>query len=254
MPDWEPRHERVDEILVPTDTPQELGLLADGRLGLISGRVQEMARLCHLQGDNIYGFTGTCGIVSAEEILEGFGIHTSENELVTDALSRGLCTFTDSPQTSGGTTCFQQSELLTSHGVSSSVDFGLSIDDLAQRVEEGRGVIAEVNAGFIWSRADCLGSVLSSNHAIVVTGVSRDPASGKIQGFLINDSGSNEKAKFVDADIMRCAFEWTGGQVVYTNPRLDSEIEMHGNNVAVVNGYHDQYGVWWSGGHPYYDL
>jgi hypothetical protein len=102
--------------------------------------------------------------------------------------------------------------------VPARVETAVSLEGLAARVEEGRSIIAEVDAGVLWDDASYFGWGLP-NHAITITGVARDPATGEIQGFFINDSAAPDSGRFVDAETMGVAFELVGGVAVTTEPR-----------------------------------
>ena len=191
-------------------------VLPDGRDTVVIGDPQGDKEFTHRQGDNWLGFEGTCGLCSCENVLRSFGLDVSETDMVIFAAQRGLCGCDDpNPAQNGGTTAEWQAEILTRHGVPASAFYGGSLDDLAGNIEQGRGVIIEVNAGVLWDNAN-YDSGDRANHAITVTGVARDPMTGDIQGFFINDSGTGKAAQFVDASVMREAWEEAGGQQVVT--------------------------------------
>jgi hypothetical protein len=52
---------------------------------------------------------------------------------------------------------------------------------------------------------------------VTVTGVALDPQSRDIQGFYLNDSGNGKSAEFVDAILIRVAWQDTGGWSVVTD-------------------------------------
>lgn len=193
-----------------------LETLPDGREVIVFGDVEELSELVHQQGENTAGFLGTCGLVSVEGILRRMGIETSETAVVEYAREHGLCYSEGSPEMNGGTSIFDQVLLLRDHGVGAFIDAGDSTSRLAMRIEEGRGVIAEVNAGVLWDRAEYYGEG-SANHAIVVTGTARDPNSGDLSGFFINDSAMPPGGRFVDVETMRAAFVDAGGLCVCTD-------------------------------------
>ena len=109
-----------------------------------------------------------------------------------------------------------QVRILADHGVPAHMEIGRSLEDLAAGVEQARGVIVGLNAGVLWNDADSY-EFGAANHAVVVTGVARDPAYGRIQGFFINDSGSGAAGRFVDAATMSEAWLDAGGGCVMTD-------------------------------------
>jgi hypothetical protein len=60
-------------------------------------------------------------------------------------------------------------------------------------VQYGRGVIAAVNAGVLWSDPRALGHG-QANHVVTITGVARDPDDGALQGFSLMRGLPRERA------------------------------------------------------------
>lgn len=191
--------------------------LPDGRESHISGDPEGMKKHNHLQGQNDLGYQGTCGLVSCEDVLNQHGKNVSENDIVSYADQNNLCENEGSDVAKlGGTSPGDQAKILSDHGVPAHVETGKTLDDLAANIEQGKSVIPEVNAGELWQDANYLGDG-SYNHAVVATGVARDPASNEIQGFFINDSGPNQSGRFVDSKLMKAAWEDKGGIMVVTD-------------------------------------
>jgi hypothetical protein len=202
-----------------TDVSRYLDVLPDNTEVLVVGDVERFRDCNHKQGANDLGFLGTCGLVSCEDVLRQFGIEATETSVVNYAARHGLCDISATPPECGGTTEYSQAQLLTELGVPAHAEFGNSQEQLTQYIEEGRGVIIEVNAGELWNSPEHLGFG-EINHAVVVTGVARDPVTGEIEGFYINDSGRgyrSDSGRFVDTDVMRYAWEAVGGTCVVTD-------------------------------------
>ena len=217
MADW------IDEFRSPAEVIgdssgilTQLDVMPDGREVLKVGDVHRVAEIGHQQGDNGYGFLGTCGLCSCESVLRQFGIGVTEHDIVDHAVRNGQCAVTDDPMTSGGTTEMGLAQILTDYGVPAHPEQGRSLEDLARYVEEGKGIIVEANAGYLWNDATYL-EFGQANHAVVVTGVARDPSSGEVLGVYINDSGAGEFGRFVDAAIMQDAWIDAGGSCVVTD-------------------------------------
>lgn len=203
----------------PMDVPRYLDVLPDNTEVLVIGDMEHCRDFNHKQGINDLGFLGTCGLVSCEDVLRQFGIEATEATVVDYAARHRLCDVSASPPECGGTTEHSQAELLTELGVPAHAEFGDGQEQLAQYIEEGRGAIIEVNAGELWNSPEHLGFG-EINHAVVVTGVARDPISGEIEGFYINDSGRgypSDSGRFVPADVMYHAWEAAGGSCVVTD-------------------------------------
>ncbi|MFB6894181.1 hypothetical protein ACFCX4_33280 [Kitasatospora sp. NPDC056327] len=199
-----------------TDVPYRLDVLPDGRETLVAGDVDRFADFTHPQGDNPFGYRGTCGLCSCEGVLRQFGVDVGEAEVVAHAIARGLCETDGDPAMRGGTSLTDQARVLGDFGVPAHTERADSLEDLAAALEHGRGVIVAANAGVLWDDADSYDGG-RANHAVVPIGVARDPATGGIQGFYINDSGTGEQARFVDAATMAEAWLDAGGGCVVTD-------------------------------------
>ncbi|GJD19175.1 hypothetical protein RIVM261_041310 [Rivularia sp. IAM M-261] len=211
----------VAELPKNSDVPQFRDVLSDGRETVIIGDVEKSKDFVTPQGDNPYDFRGTCGLVSVAGVLRQFGQeHITEADVVKYAVEHRppLCDVSNNMDFSGGTTMEQQAKLLGDAGVSARPERLGSLDALAECVSEGRGVIIQVNAGRLWNNDPQSFDNGQANHAIVVTGVAKDPNTGEIQGFFINDSGAPnaDRGKFIDANQMQDAWVSTGAQAVVT--------------------------------------
>jgi hypothetical protein len=204
----------------PAEPPSYMDVLPEsGREVVVVGDVQGYRELNHAQGDNQYGFQGTCGLVSCQDVLGQFGVNVSEGDVVQFAVGNGLCSVTDSPESSGGTSVETQAQVLSDAGVPAETVSGADLNDLAGWVAQGHGVIVEVNAGELWDNADAYANG-DANHAIVVTGVALDPQTGQVEGYYINDSGRgfpSDSGRFVSADLMQQAWADTGGTAAVTD-------------------------------------
>jgi hypothetical protein len=200
-----------------TDVPVHLDTLPDGQPSVTYGDVTRYADFNHQQGDNPYGFNEDCGLVSCQDVLNQFGVPVSETDVVTHAINGGECQIDpNSAFNSGGTSPSDQAQILTDYGVPAHAEMGQSTEDLAANVEQGHGTIIGVNAGVLWGDSNHYENG-QANHAVTVTGVARDPSTGQIQGFYINDSGDGKSAQCVPETVMTKAWVDTGGQCVVTD-------------------------------------
>ncbi len=214
------RGDRLADVPAPREVPAYLDILPEsGREVVVVGDPEGLRELNHRQGDNPLGFRGTCGLVSCEDVLRQFGLKVTEADVVMYAVGRGLCAVTDVPSSCGGTSELSQARLLTELGVPAHVEAGRGLADLAAWVQEGRGVIVEVNAGELWNDPNAWDNG-EANHAVVVTGVALDPLTGQVAGFYLNDSGRGypgDSGRFVDAHQMARAWAAPGGSGVITD-------------------------------------
>jgi|HubBroStandDraft_3_1064219.scaffolds.fasta_scaffold90466_3 hypothetical protein len=200
---------------VSFDVPHHRDVLPDGRETVVIGDVETLSDYCHPQGDNPFGFRQTCGLCSCEGILRQFGIEVTETDIVAHAIERGLCTLEDDPRMSGRTTVLDQVRILSDFGIPASYETSGSLEDLASQLAQGRGVILALDCGVLWDNADFYNG--QANHAVTAIGVARHPETGEIQGFYVNDTGTGEPGKFVDADTMKEAWQDMGGIQVVTD-------------------------------------
>lgn len=188
-----------------------LATLPDVGEVLVSGNPEGCKELNHLQGENLDQFHNTCGLVACEGVLRQFGIPASEGDLLERAVSTGHCDVVG-----GYTSMADQVALLESYGIPAHTEHQGTLAGLADRIEHGQSVIIEVNSGVLWNDANHYGNG-ETNHAVLVTGIARDPETGSVQGCFINDSATGESGQFVSADALQSAYVDTGGKSVVTD-------------------------------------
>lgn len=152
------------------------------------------------QGSADKKFQGTCGLCAIVNILRLAGVYLTEKEVI-DYAKKGwifssLCDVIPfSPSRSGGTTPLQRQQILEHFGVSSVIrevkldkNYNVSMDtinDLADWVSEGKGVIIDVEGGSFYDDLRYNGM----GHAVTVTSVKKDK-NGRVCGFYIADSNT----------------------------------------------------------------
>jgi hypothetical protein len=225
LPAYNPAHINADTSVTE--------VLPDGSLAVISGNPETKKQFTHQQGTSTLEYItpegiplkyeGTCGIVSCEDIARQQGINVTEDDLVRLAAENNLCV-NDKPDSRllGGTTDENRSEILAKIGIPNEITTAISLEELAKYIENNQSAIAAVNAGLLWNDANYLGNGFA-NHAIVVTGVARNPQSGDVLGFFINDSGTGEAGKFIPASQFKSAWLNRGGRLNLTLPRKQGE-------------------------------
>ena len=83
------------------------------------GDVDRFKDFNHQQGTNP-DFQGTCGLVACEDILKQFGqTDMSESKIIEFAVDNNLCNISDDKYKSGGTTVYDQKEILSRHEIPS---------------------------------------------------------------------------------------------------------------------------------------
>ena len=195
-----------------TEVPQQLDRLPDGRQALVIGDHKRFADYVHKQGD-YPGYRGTCGICSCEMVLRMFGKRVNEASLVAHAIDRGLCTTrrTDrNPDRCGGTTPRDRVQILADYGVEAYADQAKSLEDVADKIEQGHGVILSVNAHALNDLPAWEWQYRTPNHAVAATAVARDEHTGELLGIYVNDSAPGT-GRFIDAAMLNGCWLGVGG-------------------------------------------
>lgn len=190
---------------------------------LVSGEPYEIAKsLDCVQGDNDYNFSGTCGLVSVENLVRMSGREISEDDVVGRAIAMNLCSYSldGNPENDGGTNGLTRQALLNTYRLPCTL-FGdgmpqLSLEDVAQFAEAGHGVNISFNAGFAYDVASAVGDG-TSNHSVIVTGTARDPETGKLVGMFLCDSGIGQGAVYMPIDRLAGAYYVPGASALITN-------------------------------------
>ena len=215
--------ERSDTAEVPTEvhTPEEQRVVDDAKADLerreqvgevIGGDPVNRADQWHQQGHNERGYENDCGVAAVAALARDCGVDVTESDAVDRAAAAGLCDTShkdevrpdgtvDANDLNGGTTGQDRHELLQSYGIDNTIEYPQSPEELAEYVEDGRGVITALDANEMWDVSpfesptyyDADGQS-GTNHAVQVTGTVRDQSSGELTGFVINDTGSPDGA------------------------------------------------------------
>ena len=149
------------------------------------------------QGKNEYSKSGTCALADTGTWLKVAGSKHVENDVVgfasthTDRRGQPLCS------KSGGTLPSNIPDIWEHFGMPAYSDGSKNLENIAEAVESGRAVSVGVNAGTLWEQDNTEGIKIpqncygdgGANHAIGIMSCERDPISGNITHFYINDTG-----------------------------------------------------------------
>lgn len=156
-------------------------------------------------------YLGTCGLASSANVLRMSGVDVSEKDIIDYAANKRDWTtlfmtrdaydikkgtdFKDITN-NGGTFFSDQASILKHFGVESEVKDNPTIENIANSVTEGRGVILGVNSDTLRKGLPNDGK---SGHAVVPTGVKMDKL-GKILGFFICDTAGKGGTTYYTAE------------------------------------------------------
>jgi len=205
-------------------------VLENGDQVITTGGVQAFKDLNHQQGE-VEGFEGTCGLCSVQCVSNQFGLINENGEKISEKdvvnIARNehppLCVIESTSENNGGTSQEGQRILLEKLGIPAHIESGKSMDQLAEEVEQAKGVIVGLEATELWGDNPHKGINLlpRPNHAVTVIDTARDPETNKLKGFFINDSGNNYdnigSGRFVSVGEMQFCWQNHGGRYVVTN-------------------------------------
>lgn len=153
-------------------------------------------KLIYSQGNNNYQRNGTCALANTGNWLQIAGSNLRENEIVGYASSH--CDIAGEPlcSASGGVIPENIPQIWSHFGMPANLDRSRNFENIANAVQEGRAVTIGVNAGILWGLDDPEGVVHNdyygdggANHAIGIMSFERDPITGLLTHFYINDTG-----------------------------------------------------------------
>lgn len=196
----------------PRDLPvTQFGFSVNSRGDMEYDSPNEMAQYLYAsQGSAYSNFQGTCGLCSCANILRLAGVNATEKEIIDYAANthigngvfsraftgfQRLCTVNGSPDSNGGTNAYSRQTILEHFGISSGI-FNVKMDgdsvsdetinEIANFVSDGRGVIISVDANVLYNSNFPRG-YSPAYHAVTVTSVTRNKY-GDVSGFYIADS------------------------------------------------------------------
>lgn len=135
-----------------------------------------------------------CGVESSRQLINRNGNAIDEDTLLNEAMDAGDAAREGTRFDSGGTGPDGRENILDSHGVPSH-QVSQGMNNIAQNVAEGRGVITSHDAGILWNDARYNGG----GHAIVPTGLEYDE-NGELKNVIVNDTGQGQCAQKIPAD------------------------------------------------------
>lgn len=201
---------RPGDDAVPQETARVDALRAKGLTRTIGDPQARAAFAFHQTGD-------TCGIGAQVEALAAAGdvpadparLRAKEDQLYARAVALGYFagSAADPNRRADGGTPFQYLGDLLDEPVAKY--YGASPQALLATAKTGRVVLVNVDAGRFYND----NSLRGQGHSVAVTGVELDRA-GNALGYYVNDTGTGEGARFVDASQFLAAWKQFGSTLV----------------------------------------
>ena len=234
--------------LISFSTPEQ-GII-DGNDVLVYG-YPKLYSLDYSEGSNPDQpqYLGDCGIAAVSNVITEAGGSDSEDTVLDYAIANNLVTTSSADPTElGSSTESQQVQLLESFGYEvTTQDWGTGQPDLnqiAQLVQEGHGVMIATNAGSLWddptynSSLDSDTGRYQANHDVTVTGVVYNADNTEIVGFYLADSGRHlvsDMTRYISYNDLLAATNVDYGYAIWT----DDTNKVWNDNIAGTGNSED---------------
>lgn len=209
----------VDENVLHKRDQGRARIAEDEQHYLLGGDAAERVDDWQPQGRNDLDVKTTCAIACVAELGRRMGDPRTEDELLHTVAENGSW----KTDRGGGIDSRTERELLATMGLHGDVHRGQSIEDLADAVDEGHGVIAHVNGRLIYDRSRTDPGTSDDvvigpdqravNHSITVTGTIRDAGTHELVGFHFNNP-TEQPGRRIDIATMALAWELRGGSML----------------------------------------
>ncbi|MGN0828737.1 MAG: hypothetical protein ACI4PZ_03340 [Akkermansia sp.] len=164
-------------------------------------------------------YSDTCAIQSQKLILEKFGIHKTEEELIQDAKLHGWYS------EGYGTPTTDVGKLLDLYGIKNEASINNNIFSLANELAQHKQVIVSVDSKELWGREGFYGDVKDwfcgehPDHALIVAGVdTSDPGNVKV---VLTDPGTGQlRVTYTEEEFMSA---WKDSNCFMTSTDLAPE-------------------------------
>jgi hypothetical protein len=201
---------RPGEDAAPNETAQVDALRAKGLTRTIGDPAARAAFAFHQTGD-------TCGIGAQVQALAVAGevpadpaqLRAKEDQLYARAVALGYYagSAADPNRRSNGDTPFQYMGDLLDRPVAKY--YGAGPQTLLNAAKSGGVVLVNVDSGIFYHD----NSLRGQGHSVAITGVELGPA-GNALGYYVNDTGTGEGARFINASQFLAAWKERGGTLV----------------------------------------
>lgn len=164
-------------------------------------------------------YAGTCGICATATLLRRAGLVVDEQTVLAAAVKHHLCDNTDDAHCAeayrfrGGTSLADRSQIADIFALQLEPEVEIPLGELANKVEQGHGVIISVLAGEGFYNPNNMYCGTQGGHALVLNSVERDAATRKILAYYVIDSNGHNPATAgirVLADVLENAYAAQG--------------------------------------------
>lgn len=172
-------------------------------------------------------FRGTCGCCSSGTVMNMAGFHFAEKDVVSYAAKRGLCIKGDRDnRKNGGTSTEDRYHIIREmSGIECPSSVGVyTLEELAEKVESGYGVILSIDASGLPGYSCPPGQ---GGHAVVLASAMRNVFTGKIIGYYIYDSNGSKNGRstgrydvcqFIHKEVLESCYEAHNFRANITEP------------------------------------
>lgn len=143
----------------------------------------------------------TCGIASQvvmkterdKQVADPSTMKQQENRLYTEALARGFFSgkASDPNRRANGGTPWQHMGNLLDQPIKKR--FGATAAEFDKSVLTGKMLLVNANSGKLWNDP----RFANGGHIFVVTGAEVENSTGKVMGYYINDTGTNQGGRYI---------------------------------------------------------
>ena len=187
-------------------------------------------------------YNGTCGIAALTQYMQAHGQKVTVQDLSKISRDRGISDFSgDNPNAWGGTYSGGEGRAAQLYGYHSDDSFWETLPPAkanksdprcdrciqrCQREDQKRledailnhqGAIVSVSTKFFWGPSESNGPAYA-DHYVYVTGEEMNTSTHKIVGYYINDSGTGEGGRFVNAKTFLRAWIYGGDEIATIAP------------------------------------
>ena len=202
-------------LAVGTEIAAQTETLPNGREVVVTGDSDMRAQFLAAGNDSVANYRTSGGLLGCAQIIRQFmpDFNTRELRDYAESLYPSLTERDIAPL--GSVAPEKLAQTLVDFDVPAHVEQAQSSEDLAHYIESGSGVLVAVNLGELWNSPAYFGNG-DANAVAVALAVAREPHTGDILGWYLNDIVAKQVRTLVDAPRMQRAWLDVGGWLIVT--------------------------------------